>query len=274
VSCVFLFLGQQYTNKSLNDTLRYFCKQDTRISPKKFSPAIYKIALKNCERMLEKIYFSKNKSNSIKQVSLFFAKKHHMRPHGIYKQIESRYIRFASIAPEFNLTSYLKYESDSWNPWHMLTAVFAHNDWSHLILNLIHFIVFASMVEILLGKRNYIISFLLITYGSQLVYSLVFTLLKIPSETIGLSGVAMGMMGAAVVLFNSLKASHLPNSIFILVWSFVIAFIGINVYQAFPDQFDSEVNVVVHAVGAIIGLLIGLFTYKKIRLNNVFQKSS
>jgi len=266
LACLIIFLGQEYSTKSLDTLVNDYCKSYYNIAPsKKHSAKIIEQAKKRCIRSLKFIHLSKNKHQAIVQTAVYYTKKNRSNLKYELRRTQRLYTPF--LAPDFNLTSYLKYRSNSWNPWHMLTSVFAHKDWSHLLFNLFHFLLFGCLVEMLLGKKAYVLSFLLMTYGSQLVYSTVFAMIDTPSETIGLSGVVWGMIGLGVVLINAVGIRYIPNKVFNLVWVFVIAFIGISVYQSFPEEMDSGINVVVHAAGAIIGLLIGIFSYKRVREN-------
>jgi membrane associated rhomboid family serine protease len=80
----------------------------------------------------------------------------------------------------------------------LLTAIFLHAGWLHVLSNLLYLAVFGSAVEARLGHLRYLVLFL----ASGLVGDLVYSLLQSSSTTpaIGASGAIAGSIGAFLVL--------------------------------------------------------------------------
>ena len=175
--------------------------------------------------------------------------------------LRSGYANFDLLVPK-SATEKLEYQPDRYNPVTMITSTFAHANWDHLLGNLLFFFIFASCVECALGPLSFVGTFLAFAVGTSLAYSFhVRAAEAIPS--IGLSGVAMGMM--------AMLTTMLPRA---RVWCFlwfllffrrfrlpvlVIAawYIGWNVYDlAHPDP-TSHVDYMAHVSGAALGIATG-----------------
>lgn len=170
---------------------------------------------------------------------------------------------FETFVPE-DLTDRIAYRPDRYDVVTMLTSTFAHGSIGHLLGNLLFFAIFASFVECALGALQFALAFMLMVIVTGLAYShSVAATVALP--TIGLSGVAMGMM----VLLTTL----LPHArVWCFFWFFfffrrfrlpvlVIAawHVGWNVWDVNHPDPGSNVNYVAHVSGAVVGLVLGLF---------------
>lgn len=182
-----------------------------------------------------------------------------------YKESAIRYgyDEFESLVPA-ELTDEIAYQPDRYNVVTMITSTFAHGSWSHLIGNLIFFFVFASCVECALGSINFAVVFLVMSIVTSLAYShSVSQGEALPS--IGLSGVAMGMMALLTTL---LPRARIWCFFWFLVWFkrftlpvLVIAawYIAWNIYDLHAHDPSSHINYMAHVSGAFCGIVIGLF---------------
>lgn len=262
--CIAVFWAQYSNHKQQQQKLAKFCQHEAYIYSKFFSqtqlPALYA----DCTIVLYKIHKSINKPQTIVELALTKARSG-VNQQRMINALTKLYGRFLQTKPPDDLTSYLMYRSESWNPWHMLTAVFAHMNFSHLSLNLIYFLLFATFVEWMIGAKRYLLSFFVLVFGSQIAYSIVFYMLGTAAPTIGLSGVATGMIGIAVVIFYAFKPSYIPDKVLLALWLIVILYLLFNLYGMIPKQLESGINFVAHSTGAILGLIIGLLNYQRVR---------
>src|SRR5580693_8411992 len=81
----------------------------------------------------------------------------------------------------------------------MVTSMFLHGGWLHLLGNMLFLWVFGGAVEEALGHFQYLIFYLICGVGSALVHTVFNLGSKVP--TIGASGAISGVMGAFIVLF-------------------------------------------------------------------------
>ena len=179
-----------------------------------------------------------------------------------YKEdtLKSGYADFEALVPD-PLTDKLAYKPDRYDFVTMMTSTFAHSSWEHILGNLFFFFIFASCVECIVGPIQFCLIFVLMAVTTSLAYSYSSSAAD-ALPTIGLSGVAMGMMAMLTALLPQAR-------IWCIFWFllfvrrftlpvFVIAlwYIGWNVYDLQYDH-SSHINYMAHVSGAITGLVLG-----------------
>ncbi|MGW7441677.1 rhomboid family intramembrane serine protease [Streptomyces sp. NPDC054849] len=128
----------------------------------------------------------------------------------------------------------------------LMTSVFLHVEWWHIVGNMIGLWVIGGPLEAALGRARYLAVYLLSGLGaSAFVY-----LLSAPNAaTLGASGAVFGLLGATVVLVRRLRYEMRPVIVMVvlmLVLTFVPLGGGLNVsWQA-------------HVGGLVTGALVGL----------------
>ena len=85
----------------------------------------------------------------------------------------------------------------------IITSMFLHGGWMHLISNMIYLYIFGDNVEETLGKTKFIIFYLLTGGFAALTQAILDTNSTIPM--IGASGAIAGVLGAYLVLFPKAK---------------------------------------------------------------------
>lgn len=81
----------------------------------------------------------------------------------------------------------------------LLTSMFLHGGWLHLLGNMLYLWVFGDNVEAALGRWRFVLFYLLAGAGAALLQSVVFPRTTVPM--IGASGAIAGVLGAYLVLF-------------------------------------------------------------------------
>ncbi len=87
-------------------------------------------------------------------------------------------------------------------PWTLVTAVFMHNGWAHLLGNLVYFWVFAPALESRLGPGRFLLYFLLWGTAGNLAHGWVATLGLLGQGGLGVmgaSGAIAGMLGYSLL---------------------------------------------------------------------------
>jgi membrane associated rhomboid family serine protease len=119
--------------------------------------------------------------------------------HPVY--LRDRFIaHYALIPDQFHLSS-------------LLTSMFLHGGWLHLIGNMWFLWVFGSHIEDAMGSAKFLIFYLISGVASALVQT--FTNLGSPIPTIGASGAIAGVMGAFLMLYPRVRIVTL---VFIIVF--------------------------------------------------------
>lgn len=161
------------------------------------------------------------------------------------------------------LTESRQYNPKQYNFLRMISSTFAHADWEHLLGNLFFFYIFATCVESALGYLHFALSIVVMAVVTSLAYSYsAGNGADLP--TIGLSGVAMGMMALIGTLLPQARVRCL---FWFLLWirrfSMPVMLIGLwyigwNVYDLQTDDGSSHINYMAHVSGAATGVVLGL----------------
>ena len=96
----------------------------------------------------------------------------------------------------------------------VLTAMFLHGGWAHLLGNLLFLMVFGNNVEDRLGRLRYLGFYLLCGYAATYVFALFFAGSSTP--LVGASGAIAGVLGAYLVLFPRARVWSLLTFLFFL----------------------------------------------------------
>jgi membrane associated rhomboid family serine protease len=140
----------------------------------------------------------------------------------------------------------------------VLTSGFLHVNWTHLIFNMISLYAFSELLELNVGRIN----FLVIYFGS-LVAGDLFTLFLHKNHgdynSVGASGAVSGVIFASIALFPGLGISFFILPILIPSWIYGLLYISYSIYgiKSKRDNIGHEA----HLGGALIGMLIAIIFY-------------
>lgn len=136
--------------------------------------------------------------------------------------------------------------------WRLITPIFIHSGFSHLLFNSFSLILFGPGLEKILGKFKFLTIYLITGISANIA-----TLLIEPVTYIhvGASGAIFGLFGMyisiAVFRKHLLTGNNRQLIITIAVISIIMTFL------------QSNINVVAHLFGMISGFLIGALTLRK-----------
>jgi membrane associated rhomboid family serine protease len=117
--------------------------------------------------------------------------------------VPARYFFLAAVDPSDWAARYLP----------LLTSMFLHGGWGHLIGNMIYLGIFGDNVEDRLGHVRYLAFYLLTGVGAGLAHAYLHPESAIP--TVGASGAISGVLGAYLVLFPRARVFTLIPLVFI-----------------------------------------------------------
>ena len=165
----------------------------------------------------------------------------------------------------------LAYYSESWNPWTMITSSFAHGGWAHIVFNLIFFVAFGTLVEMLIGAFAYAGVVVVVSWICGIFTSLSALANGEFVASLGLSGVVMGMIGLSAYLLPRAKIRCyywfivIFGSVALPVWVLAIWYIGSDIYVLFAYDDHGLINVMAHVTGGGGGYLFGLLFLRQAR---------
>jgi len=157
----------------------------------------------------------------------------------------------------------------------VLTAMFMHASWLHLISNMWVLYIFGDNVEDHLGHFGYLVFYLLSGVAATLVHTFFNATSLVPS--VGASGAIAGVMGAYFVLFPSARVLTLVPFLFVfflwlpawivLGYWFVVQFLsGAATSIAYSSQTGGGIAFWAHVGGFVAGItMIKLFPSQRRR---------
>ncbi len=150
----------------------------------------------------------------------------------------------------------------------LLTSMFLHGGWLHIIGNMAFLRVFGDDIEDALGRWGYLLFYL----GAGVAASLVHIVLSGAGDitpSVGASGAIAGVLGAYIVLFpdrqihvlvpgNSFTTARVSALVMLGLWFLLQFFNGIAALTAGTAE-TGGVAVWAHIGGFLVGVLIGLW---------------
>jgi membrane associated rhomboid family serine protease len=156
--------------------------------------------------------------------------------------------------------------------WTLLTCMFLHGSWMHLIGNMLYLWIVGDNVEEVVGS----VRFLFIYLACGLVGSLAQIMVNPDSTTptLGASGAIAGMMGAYVIWFphNQIRVllfriiTTLPAVIVIGGWIALQVWLGAGSFKNHGEE--GGVAYLAHVGGAVAGIFVAFLFYQDARYVN------
>lgn len=140
-------------------------------------------------------------------------------------------------------------------PWTIVTSMFIHAGWGHIIANMLTLYFFGSYLFRLVGEGR----FLIIYFGGGILGSIFFALLSSSSLlAVGASGAIFALAGTLVMMRPKLKVFVFPIPVPLPLWVavmggfLILSFLPFVAWQA-------------HLGGLVLGLIAGYFYRKRER---------
>ena len=164
------------------------------------------------------------------------------------------------------------YKSPLFEPYQLVTHMFTHGGWAHIIFNMFALWSFGTWLERSWGPKKFLIFYLLAGISAGLLHLFVSHLLgSLPAITIGASGSVYGVLIAYALFF--------PDNLIFLYFlipvkaKYLIGFLVVIEFLA-VDSASSGVAHLAHLGGALFGFLYIMFDKNSyVELKNVFKRS-
>jgi len=159
----------------------------------------------------------------------------------------------------------------------LLTSMFMHGGWMHLIGNMVFLWVFADNIEATVGNLTFLIFYVL--GGLAAVAGHVYFDADSLVPMVGASGAISAVMGAYLVMFPTSKIKmlffimifHIPAFIFLFFWIFQQMTAGMASFDGVNLELDN-VAYWAHIGGFVFGLAAGLLFRMMGKLEGVVVK--
>ena len=140
-------------------------------------------------------------------------------------------------------------------PWRLVTSMFLHGGWLHLLLNSWALYQLAGLFEILLGSSR-----LLLVYFVSGVAGSIASVLWTHQPSVGASGAIFGVLGALIAFLGRRRERLTPHAKSLLMQ--LLFWAGLNVFLGLSDKM---IDNAAHFGGCAAGLAIGFFLKERPR---------
>jgi membrane associated rhomboid family serine protease len=145
----------------------------------------------------------------------------------------------------------------SQQPWTIITSMFVHGGWWHILFNMISLYFLGSFFLRAAGER----SFLAVYFLGGLAGNILFVLLANPlSIGIGASGAIFAVGGALAIMVPSVRVFIIPIPVPMPLWAAIIIFF-------FLSFLFSGIAWQAHLGGLLLGLIAGLILRRRRRIS-------
>ncbi len=140
-------------------------------------------------------------------------------------------------------------------PWTIITSMFTHSGFSHILFNMLTFFFFSRFLISLVGTRN----MLIIYFVGGILGGVFWLLLSQPFQVaVGASGAVFALGGALTAIAPRVKVYIIPIPVPVPLWTAIIGgFVLLLLISGVAWQG--------HLGGLIFGLLAGLYFRRKMR---------
>ncbi|HEX6040303.1 rhomboid family intramembrane serine protease [Longimicrobium sp.] len=144
----------------------------------------------------------------------------------------------------------------------LLTSMFMHGGWGHLLGNMLFLWVFGNNIEDSMGHLRFLLFYLATGIAAGLAHIWFSPLSNVPA--VGASGAISGIMGAYILLYPRARVRtwfppffffRLPAVVFLGVWFALQLFGGLS-SLGLPETQQGGVAVWAHVGGFVAGLLL------------------
>ncbi|GAA4041565.1 hypothetical protein GCM10022409_29460 [Hymenobacter glaciei] len=133
----------------------------------------------------------------------------------------------------------------------LLTSGLLHTGWPHLLMNVLTFYYFSSVVELLVGYRNYAIIYFASLLGGNLL-SLLLHRRESEYTAVGASGAISGLVFAAIALMPEVEVG-IPGVLMVPGWLYGLLYVVFCAYGI--TKRLGNIGHDAHLGGGLVGLL-------------------
>jgi membrane associated rhomboid family serine protease len=176
---------------------------------------------------------------------------------GVPAQVEASVFVFGSVPCE--ITGACPVQGLGWGG--ILTSMFMHGGWGHLIGNMVFLWVFGNNIEDSMGHLRFLVFYLLCGIAAGLAHTYLSPTSELPA--VGASGAISGVMGAYIMLYPRVRVQtyfppffffHLPAWVFLGYWFFIQLSMGVGSLGVVEE--NGGVAVWAHVGGFVAGVLL------------------
>lgn len=148
------------------------------------------------------------------------------------------------------------FSSEGFSPWQLVTHMFTHANFNHILFNMFALYMFGSALEHYLGAKRFLQFYLISGLGAMLFYvATLYGSASGPSAMMGASGAVFGLLAGYGMAFPNSTIMLLIPPIPIKAKYFVIIYALIELYGGVYNTSDGIAHFA-HLGGAIVGAVL------------------
>ncbi|MBL7726275.1 MAG: rhomboid family intramembrane serine protease [Dinghuibacter sp.] len=150
------------------------------------------------------------------------------------------------------------------NPYQLITHMFTHWDFTHLLFNMIGLYIFGTILERVWGPKRFLTCYLLAGLGAAALHLLVLYLRgpEYFSFAMGASGAVMGLLAAFAYLFPNTPMLIFPIPVPIKAIYMALGYMAIDLFGGLGNFKGDRIAHFAHLGGAITGFILVLYWNK------------
>lgn len=182
------------------------------------------------------------------------------------------------LNPEFMIRTFAVFypESPLFRPWQVVTYLFMHGGFMHILFNMYSLWLFGTVLEQSIGSKKFLVFYMLCGLGAVALHfgveavnfesaSMAAKIDIMRTPTLGASGAVYGLfLGYAMLYPNSILSFIFPPISLKAKWMMLI-FVGIELLIGISQTTDGVAHFA-HLGGVVMGVLLLLFWRKTDRL--------
>lgn len=155
----------------------------------------------------------------------------------------------------FGLTNYLAlypYDSGLFSPYQLVTHMFAHGGFMHILFNMYALWIFGSTLERVWGPKKFLIFYLVCGLAAGIAQMF----LSSGAPAIGASGAVMGLLGAFAYTFPNTEFFIIPFPFPIKAKYMAAIYAAIDLFGGFRPGGGDGIAHFAHLGGLVMGLIL------------------
>jgi membrane associated rhomboid family serine protease len=154
------------------------------------------------------------------------------------------------------LTGYIalySYQSELFRPYQLVTHMFAHGGFMHILFNMYALWMFGSVLERVWGPKKFLIFYLVCGLAAGLAQMFTMDLM---GSAVGASGAIMGLLAAFAYLFPNVQFYILPFPFPIKAKFMVAIYAAIDLFGGLHPGASDNIAHFAHLGGLVMGFIL------------------
>jgi membrane associated rhomboid family serine protease len=147
------------------------------------------------------------------------------------------------------------YHSGMFEPYQIITHMFAHGSFMHILFNMFGLVMFGRVLETVLGSKKFFTLYFLSGLGSAGLQFFIYYIFEVQANMVGASGAVFGILAAFTVMFPNVELMIIFFPVPIKAKYLVPGILGLGVLLSLFGR-GGNIAHFAHLGGAIVGFIL------------------